>query len=224
MRPVALLCLVLLACACSRQKLPELDGEVRPEIDFSGSWELNSQRSDRLEDNLRQLQLSAVAQARERQTHGRRFDGGFLGLPSYELIRLTESISRTALLEIEQSDGYIEIEREDEFPLTCTFGTPMPQFASDEFGVEVCGWDEHQLVFAFQMPGGLTVYHRITLSPMEDQLNIATTVRSRGVGQSFTLNRVYDRFEPLQEQYECRVAVGGGRTCRRNDGTDALTP
>ncbi len=181
-------------------------------VDFSGSWEIDYQLSDRVEDNANFLYLEALAEAR-RATDGR-IEPRPLRLPAWELVQLADSISRTQVLEITQDAASIEVDRGEEFALTCTFGPEGPYVAHDPLGSEVCGWDGHQLVFAFQMPDQLWVVHRLTVATEEDKLNVATTVRRRGTNQAFTLNRVYRRFEPLPDEYECRTTVAGTKSCR----------
>ena len=202
--PFLILLLMLLA-ACSRPV--KLAGEPVRQVDFSGSWELNYQLSERIQENVEALRLMAIGAARRR-------GDAWLSMPSMELVRLAESISRATVLEIDQNGDQIEIQRQDDFPLTCTFGA-IPTADEDPLGSEYCGWDLHQLVFAFRLPDGLRVTHRLTLAPDEDKLNVATTVRTRGAGQQFTLNRVYTRFEQPESEFECRLTLEGGKSCRR---------
>ena len=204
-RPIAAFMLAALLVGCQRPV--RLAGEPMQQVDFSGSWELNYQLSERIQENVEALRLMAITAARRR-------GDAWLSMPSLELVRLAESISRSTVLEIDQTGRQIEIQRQDDFPLTCTFG-PVPSVEEDPLGSEYCGWDLHQLVFAFRLPDGLRVTHRLTLAPDRAKLNVATTVRTRGAGQQFTLNRVYTRFEQPQDEYECRMTVEGDKSCRR---------
>ena len=96
--------------------------------DFTGSWEINYQLSDRVEENVDLLRMIAVAEARRAQA---RRDRRIPVLPSFELIQLADSISQTMVLEIEQDPYGIEIKRGEEFPFTCTFNATAPQ--EDQF-------------------------------------------------------------------------------------------
>ncbi len=80
-------------------------------------------------------------------------------------------------------------------------------------GSEVCGWDVHQLVFRILLPEGLSIQHRMTLAEDGERINIATTVVSDQVSYPFTLNRVYNRFEPAEAGYTCTQTFSRGRVC-----------
>ncbi|MEM9533341.1 MAG: hypothetical protein AAGA23_20635 [Pseudomonadota bacterium] len=202
--------------ACSAPEVVEEPLKTRPSmpVDFNGHWELNYQLSDRVEENAELLRLIAQAEARRAQG---RYDRPWPVLPSIELVRLAEEISQTQVVEIDQDAQSIEVQRNDDFPLTCEFIGSSPYGIADPLGSEICGWDAHQLVFAFALPDRLDIVQRMTLGPEGENLNIATTVRRRGSRRSFTLNRVYSKFEPLPDEFECRFAVDGTRTCRRAD-------
>lgn len=205
--------LALGLAGCTRQTI-ELQGTTHAEVDFSGQWEVNYQLSERIQENVELLRLMAINQAR------RRGDYRWLAMPSFELVRLAESIARSPTLEIAQNGDEIEIRRQDDFPLTCTFGAELPEVEVDPLGSEQCGWDLHQLVFAFRLEDGLRVVHRFTLGPAGDRLNMATTVRTHGHNQEFTLNRVYTRYRARPSPYECRHTVDRGKVCWAGDGQE----
>ncbi|MEM6937640.1 MAG: hypothetical protein AAF552_14365 [Pseudomonadota bacterium] len=210
---LGLLLLTALA-GCAREPVkPTLKSDPPMPVDFSGFWELNYQASDRVEENAELLRLIAIAKARRAQS---RYDRGpFPVLPSLELVRLADEISQTQVVEIEQDEYSIEVNRDDDFPLTCEFGGDSAFGLVDPLGNEVCGWDQHQLVFGFALPDRLDIVQRLTLGPAGERLNVATTVRRRGSARSFTLNRVYTRFEPLPEEFDCRYTVAGTKSCVR---------
>ncbi|MDJ0655419.1 MAG: hypothetical protein QNJ40_14750 [Xanthomonadales bacterium] len=220
-RVILLLIVLLGVWACASKPPVKVVAQSPVLVDFSGSWEINYQLSDRVEENANLLWLRALADARRYQG---RMDRPNLRLPSLELIRLADSISQTGVMEIQQGKQSIEIKRGEEFPLTCTFGPGGPFAAMDPLGNEVCGWDSHQLVFAFGLEGNLRVIHRLTLASDGDKLNVATTVSGRGADQTFTLNRVYDRFEPLADDYQCKLAVTGLKTCWKGAGDSSSEP
>ena len=208
-RQFLIVCLLaILLAGCSRKPI-ELAGSPTASVDFSGSWELNHKLSESIQDKTRLLVQMAEVQARARQ------DGVITGLPSWELVELAEKISRATVLTIEQGKQQIEVKRGEEFPLTCTFSADMAQAAEDPLGIEICGWQGHQLVFDFRLPEHLNVTHKLTIGPGGKNLNVATTVRSRGYGQVFTLNRVYSRFVPLADEFECEYTLTRGKSCRR---------
>jgi hypothetical protein len=202
--------LVSLLGACSREI--QLSGDTPAKVDFSGSWELNYQLSESIRESAELLRLMAIVEARRASG---RMDQGWPVLPSFELVELADSISQVTVLEIEQDPEQIEVKRGEEFPLTCTFGNPGPDATEDDLGTEVCGWYDHQLVFWFRLPDNLSITQELTLGPGGNRLNIATTVRTPGAGQTFTLNRVYTRFVPLADEFECEYTLARGKSCRR---------
>ena len=208
--------LTLLLAGCSREVTLAGRTADQPQ-DFTGSWELNYQLSESVQDKTRLLLQMAEIEAR------RRNEGGLRGLPSYELVELTDKISQATVLEINQGEQEIEVQRGEEFPLTCTFRADRAQVEKDPLGTEICGWQNHQLVFDYQLPDQLRVTHILTLGPGGNNLNVATTVRSRGYGQVFTLNRVYTKFVPLPDEYECEFTVTHGKSCRRADPDQSNT-
>ena len=223
LRGASLTASVLLLAACA--KAPRLlDSVSHEQVDFSGSWELDYQASDDLYEKIEMLQRMAAyrAQRMPPPQMGRR--GPVIMVNSRPvnsvssiigLGQMAELISKTTLLEIEQTNSAIEISRKDDFPLSCSFhgGAAVP--IEDALGTELCGWDYHQLIFQIDLPDGFLIQHRITMAPAGDKLNIATTVQSRDLPEPFTLNRVYQRFTPLPSEFECETTVSKGKSCRR---------
>ena len=130
------------------------------------------------------------------------------------LARLADFITTSQVIEIEQSETDILVEREDSFALSCSFHDDTPEVVTDELGSELCGWDAHQLIFVVALPEGTRINHRLTMASDGKQLHIATTV-SRGSKKSFTLNRVYYRFDPLPPEFECEYTLSRGNVCSR---------
>lgn len=216
-----LLAAVLVAAACASPKQPVLRDDTAARVDFSGSWELHYGLSDRIEEEIRlqhllarrTLERNAQLPAASTVTVGGRgrvnSSSSIIGLA-----QLAETISRAKVLTIEQNERQVMIERDDEFPLSCRFdraGRPIV----DPLGTELCGWDGHQLVFVIQLPDGLRVRHRLTLSPDGQHLNVATTVQTRRAPQPFTFDRVYERFEPPPPPFDCHETLDRGRVCLR---------
>lgn len=219
------LVLVIAACAPQTAKKPRssLSADSGGRIDFSGHWELDYQLSDDLQDKLRQIFLLARLEAEreaQRRSQGQRIGPTIsTGRSAYagiiDLGRFAESITRTTVLQIEQTDEFIQILRENDFSLVCGFHGGAAQPVQDLLGTEVCGWDVQQLVFFVSLEEGITVNHRLTMGPNGQRLNIATTVRSRLYPSAFTFNRVYQRFTPLESEFECELTLDRGRSCRR---------
>ncbi len=200
-----------------------LNAENRPQMDFSGNWELDFQLSDDLNDKLELEYLLARRSAElARNEPPRAFGGPRINLNRVDrslrslidLGRFTEMITRSNELDINHRDDRIIISRVDDYPLECHFHDGLARADSEALGTELCGWDQHQLVFLVVLEDGLRVRHRLTLSPESEHINIATTVTA-GSGSPFTLNRVFSRFEPLEEESNCVETLARKRVCTR---------
>ncbi len=187
--------------------------------DFSGYWEMDYGRSDNVDQKLRSL-YREWRRLMERRARGDQRaavmaaqidNSNFRGV--VDVARLADMITDSQVLEIEQDDTAIEIQRENNFTLTCVFKDGRPDLVVDELGAEICGWDAHQLVFRILLPDSLDIQHRLSLSDDGDRLHIATRVDSRS-SAPFTLNRFYFRFEPLPENYECEYTLSRGNVCQ----------
>lgn len=197
---------------------------------FSGHWERDYQLSDDVNEEFQSMynRLRREADRRARSSGMDRGAGGpnvalgYGGSNSVAslvgLARMADMITDVELLEITQEEFEIKIDRAGSFALVCEFYTEGPQVHDDEFGREICGWDSHQLLIKIVLPDGLTIVHRLTLARRGDKLNIATTVLSDRVSQPFTLDRVYRRYTPLPEDYECEETLTRGKVCRQSRG------
>ena len=81
------------------------------------------------------------------------------------------------------------------------------------FGTDICGWNGHELVLELRLPEGLSIQHIITMGAAGQKLLIATTVVSSQVSFPFSLNRVYNRFEPGESGFQCQETLTRGRVC-----------
>lgn len=208
---------------CANQKA--LDRKNPEPVNFSGSWELDYEMSEHANDKLRFLYEVTRSQLRQQQAVQRDMVKRGM-MPStpvssavinslqgvIDLGRLTEMISRSTVLNIEQSLDDIVVQREGDFALTCDFFADRQSVSI--LGQESCGWQGDQLVFEVSLPEGLRVRHRLVLSGNGKRLNIATTVSSNTIKQLFTLNRVYMPFEPGKGMYECEYTLAKKKTCR----------
>ena len=188
----------LLLAGCAEQ--PSLKSRSFARADFSGSWEMDYQSSDRINERLRGL-YHEIQRAQERRPAASDINIGAtqraeraVGMIDQrsaqgvvDLARLADLITGGQLLEIEQSRGGITIKREDTFNLHCVFadGDAEAEAIEGSLGSEICGWDAHQLVFNIFLPDGLAITHRLSIASNREKLNIATTVRSARSGYPF---------------------------------------
>ena len=211
-----------LIAACSQQPVPEsmTRETVQPaRVNFTGSWEMDHTRSEDAYQELKEL-VRKISRASQGSASGdSRSRNMSVGLSSatvetlVALARLAEQITRPQVLEIEHHGREIEVKRRDDFAFTCDFYDRIPEFVETPFGTELCGWDGHQLIFHVSLPDGLTVQHRMTVAPDRQQMHVATTVSSTAAPVPFTLNRFYQRFEPLPSEYDCEYTLSKKKTC-----------
>ncbi len=210
----------LVGCSSSSKPRP-LEPDNTARVSLEGFWELDLGQSDNIQARLDTLVRELVERAR-RQAEGRADRGGGMVIggagsnsaPSViGLAKMADMITSSQLLEITQGKNDILIKRENNFALSCEFfkGSAQPQ--ESPFGTEVCGWDSHQLLFRIYLPDGLSIQHRISLGSSGDRLNIATTVYSDRVSYPFTLNRVFQRYEPDRDGIRCELTLTRGKVC-----------
>lgn len=218
---LTLLCVTVVLVACSSE--PELRagiGKVSAPVDFSGDWEVDYSQSENIRDRydmmIRDLQRQVERRARGgmAQSNGSVSLGGAgSGESLYALARMAELITDVQLLDIEQDDIEVSVKREGNFALQCEFHADRLHKHDTSLGSELCGWDGHQLVFHVAVPEGLRIVHRFTLGPEGQRLNIATTVQSQQVSYPFTINRVYNRYDPESSGIRCKQTLTRGRVC-----------
>lgn len=216
---IAAVTLALVACG-SGPELPATAAKVSAPVDFSGDWEVDYSQSDNILDRYKMMisELQRQAERRARggmsQSNGSISLGGFSGGESlYALARMAEIITDVQLLNIEQDDIEISVKREGNFALQCEFHADRLHKHDSSLGSELCGWDGHQLVFHVAIPDGLRIIHRLTMGPEGQRLNIATTVQSQQVSYPFTINRVFNRYDPQSSGIRCRQTLTRGRVC-----------
>ncbi|PLW82719.1 hypothetical protein CWI75_09080 [Kineobactrum sediminis] len=191
-------------------------------MDFSGTWALDYGQSDNIQTRLngmvRELQRQAERRAQNGDTRGPGANltignGTDSGSSIIGLARMSDLVTRSQLLDIDQDPQKIRVRREDNFALACDFHDGKPVLVETPLGREQCGWEGHQLAFIIALPEGLSIRHRLTLGPDGEWLNIATTVVSDRVSSPFTLNRVYRRMESGAAGYSCRQTLTRGKVC-----------
>ena len=215
---VAALSSAMMGCASTE---PPLQAENPKRVDFSGHWELDYGQSDNIQSQLNALVRELRRQA-ERQAQGNVERRGAISVGGagtnsaptvVGLAQMADMITQSQLLEILQSSNDIRVKREGNFALTCEFYSGDSQVIENPLGTEICGWSGHQLVFRIYLPEGLSVQHVMSMGPSGERMGIATTVVSDRVSQPFTLNRVYNRYDPGQAGYSCEQTLTRGRVC-----------
>ncbi len=218
---LSILAAVTVALAGCASTEPPLQAENQKRVDFSGHWELDYGQSDNIQARLNALVRELRRQA-ERQAQGNVERRGAISIggsgansaPSIiGLAQMADMITQSQLLDIEQSLNDIRVKREGNFALTCEFFSGDSQTVENPLGTEICGWTGHQLVFRIYLPEGLSIQHVMSMGPSGERMGIATTVVSDRVSQPFTLNRVYNRYEPGQAGYVCEQTLTRGRVC-----------
>ncbi len=216
---MAIFALVTVTVACSQNRPLVADNSTH--VNYAGFWELNLAQSDNIRARLDTLVRQLREQAARRSKAGSDRSGGMAignsgsnsGASIIGLARMAEMITGSQLLEIVQGKNDILIKREDTFSLDCEFYAGVVEPRKSLLGSEVCGWDSHQLLFRIFLPDGLTIQHRLSLGESGDRLNIATTVYSDQVSYPFTLNRVYNRYQPEREGFVCELTLTRGKVC-----------
>ena len=190
--------------------------------DLAGAWELDYGQSDNIQAELNTLvrQLRREAERRANARGDNRSGAMAVGSAAADtgasiigLARMADYITESQLLDIQQGPTDILVKREENFALTCEFHGEESREVRNPLGREICGWDDHQLVFWILLPEGLKINHRFSLGPSGERLNIATTVYSDRVSYPFTLNRVYNRYDPDSEGYSCEQTLTRGKVC-----------
>jgi len=218
---VAIVVLVCATVACSSKSVRPLETDNTARVSYEGNWELNLGKSDNIQTRLDTLVRELVRRA-ERQAQGRPDRGGGMVIgnagsnsaPSIiGLAKMADLVTRSQLLDIIQDKHSILVKREDNFALTCEFFSGASKAHQTSYGTEICGWDAHQLLFRMYLPDGLSIQHRLSLGASGDRLNIATTIYSDQVSYPFTLNRVYDRYDPDSSGIRCEMTLTRGKVC-----------
>lgn len=204
-------------------KRPMLQGDNTKAVNFTGSWELDYAQSDNVQEKVdslaRELNREAERLARSGVAQGPMGGalvsgaGGYNGEAIIGMVRMADLVTQSPLLQIQQNANDIRVRREGDFDLTCEFYPGELSKVETPFGIEICGWKAHQLVFRLLLPDGLSIQHVMTMGAAGQKLMIATTIVTDQVSFPFTLNRVYNRFEPGQSGYKCEVTLTRGTVC-----------
>ena len=224
---LALMLVLLPGCALQKAEprpVPLIQTPIMP-VNYAGAWERNYSRGGDIQENITRLarRLNRGSQGasspNSRRNPGYTSSSPSLG-PIISMARLADSITRSDTLMIEHDIEKILVERQEDFALTCEFNNSTAQQFESTLGKEVCGWDGNKMVFHVALPDGLTITHRLTLSPDAQELNVATTVTSPYSSTPYTLNRFYYRFDPLPSPYECTQTLSRKKVCWKQQKDD----
>lgn len=194
-------------------------------VSYAGSWERNYSRGGDIQENITRLARRLNRTAYGSSSPNNRRNPGFtssspsLG-PIISMARLADSITRSDTLLIEHDIEKIRVDRQEDFALTCEFSNNTAQQFASMLGTEICGWDGHKMVFHVALPDGLSITHRLTLSPDGQELNVATTVTSPYSSIPYTLNRFYYRFEPIASPYDCKQTLSRKKVCWKREAAE----
>lgn len=219
----ALVLMLLLLAACTSDK-PAVLKTAEPDTrlaDLSGAWEIDYKHTEDPQAKLRYLYDVVRSQINQQQRRPdqdpRETSQAIRDLQGViQLGTLADDFARATVLNIDQSDGFITINRSEHYALTCDFLVPV---ADLKVGQESCGFDSAgRLVFIAQLPEGLTVINRYSLSPgdlsdEEKRLYVSQTLISDKFARPFTLNRVYMLFPPGSGMYKCEYTIAKKTTC-----------
>lgn len=218
------LLLCLAACAGS-PPVRQVANQPPAAVDFSGFWELDYSQSDNIQAKLntlvRDLRQQSAQRAGAAGIYQQPGPGVVVGGPGNTnsgtsiigLAQMADLVTQSQLLEIDQDEHEIKVKREGDYALTCEFFPGEYHTVETPLGKEICGWNGHQLIFKTLFPDGLTIQQVLTGSTDRQRLNIATTVISDRVTSPFTVNRVYNRYQPQDNGYRCKMTISRGRVC-----------
>ncbi len=211
---------IILLGACTQPQPQTIQPRISTIVDFSGSWEKNFQVSDNFDEELNFIffDLQRMIENSERAARsGFAYTGPQPGSinATIGLAQLAEEITRPSTLEISQTDFNIRIEREENFALSCNLRSDNIISSSGTYGSEQCGWNTDRMIFYISLPDGLTILHRVTLSPDRQELNITTTLNSNHANVPFTLSNFYRRFEKAESDFDCTLTLTLNQVCTR---------
>ena len=216
--------LALAACltACSQTAQQSRDPAAAAPVDFSGHWELNFAQSDNVQAQMntlvRNLRKQAEREAARRGERGR--PGIVLGgsgtdsAPSIVgLARMAELITDSQLFDVEQSRTQIQVKREGNFALTCDFLRQATSVRDLGVGGRPVAGMAHSSCSVSRCPRGCR-YDTVSASrhPGNSSVSIPPFFSDR-VSSPFSVQRVYNRFEPGTRGYRCEMTLTRGRVC-----------
>ena len=223
-RTLAFILVVCTGCAAPEPVIDEQMLRVDAEFpaNFDGNWQRDYVRGDEVNVVLNKVLYELRTSTPDGQ-YSRGPGGGSMGLSPQKMdamiaiARLAELITRPDTLSITQTDNEISVARIEDFAIFCGFYDGVAKPTTTPYGQEICGWDDENLIAHLQLPDGLTVTHRFTVSEDENQLRIITTVNSRTSPRPFSLSRYYRRYEPSESEFRCVETLSKKRVCGTGD-------
>lgn len=202
-----------------RTGMPRLEAPIP--VDFSGSWERDYSRGDEITGALQDAYYRLSRTLPDQQRYGG--SPGPAPVPRSEmaavfaLAQLAELITRTDVLTISQNANEIRIDREGDFALLCAFYGGAAVGASSAYGSEICAWDSQDLVSSLDLPDGLQITHRFTISADRKQLRVVTTVASSTARVPVTVRRFFSKFDRPAPDFNCIETLSMKRVCSTGD-------
>ena len=183
-------------------------------VDFSGSWEVDFGRSD---DPRQQLLLlfDRMAERVSLQADSRsRYEIRQMQEDLSGIFQLAEEMTRSTAINIDQSRGYVEVRRNEDFALVCDFSSRETSRRLIGPGVEYCGFDETgQLVFVVRLREGLTVTNRFVMAHDRSRISMITSLGHSRLPYPVTLRRMFMPYEEGESAWKCEFTLAKKTTC-----------
>ena len=221
--PVLILLVTSVSCNKTVNYRSDSIGPVQQVVDLSGDWEKNYQRSDYFETEIKNYVLRIQNQIKELQENKKR-NPSFSNVDSaitvsresiLGLARFTEEITRMPLLHIVQDKTSVQIDRENDFTLSCEFFDSQFSSKKNPYGTENCSWNRGQLFIQINLENGLNIFHQITLAPDAQELNLTTTIVSREATVPLTISNYYNRYTAPKDDYNCIQTLTRNDVCKK---------
>ena len=198
---------------CLNSGPPPIEHHARV-VDFSGTWEMDFARS---EDTRQQL-LLLYDRLQERVALQRDSRSRYEVLQMQEnlvgLFNLAEEMTRSTAINIDQSRGYVEVRRNEDFALVCDFSTTETSRRMIGPGVEYCGFDETgQLVFVVRLREGLTVTNRFVMAHDRSRISMVTSLDHSKLPYPVSLRRMFMPYEQGESAWKCGFTLAKKTTC-----------
>ena len=195
-------------------------------VAFSGTWEVDFARS---EDSRRQLLLlydrlqeRVALQGDSRSRYEiRQMQEDLVGL-----FNLAEEMTRSTAINIDQSRGYVEVRRNEDFALVCDFSSSETSRRMIGPGVEYCGFDETgQLVFVVRLHEGLTVTNRFVMAHDRSRISMVTSLDHSRLPYPVTMRRMFMPYQEGESAWKCEFTLAKKTTCwLGNDDQEPSAP
>ena len=188
----------------------------QPMSNLSGHWEVDYAQSE-------SVQTQINARFREVQREMRRRQEALEKSARYQiqpvgdvdtliaLAKMAELITEPPVLNIQQDQRWLRIERDNSFALICRFDESSAVVS--QLGAERCWWDGQQWHFVVQLPEGLVVEHRFIISEDREALAQRTVMSVNGTGTKLEVMRVFARYDNTKRGYRCTDTLSKGLVC-----------